>query len=486
MNARIDTQTGEDGQLTLVASHVKVNALDPGGLTPADWALDQRAVARNPLDYNARKNTRQTQTSLTYERRIDGANSLRMMVYAGEREIVQYQSIPAASQQAATSAGGVIDLRRGYGGMDLRWAHGAGSASRAPNLVVGLAANLVEEDRLGYNNFSNGRLGVQGALRRKERNTLTNIDPYAQLSWSFAPDWTALAGLRWSNVQLRSRDRYITTGNGDDSGRTGFHRLLPIVSLQHRVSDSANLYASLGSGLETPTFNEISYRPAGEPGLNFGLQPATSTSAEIGWKQRYAMGDDLRGEWTAAVFQTRTRNEIVVADNTGGRSSFQNAGRTERRGLELGSSTWLFNRLQLNAAFTWLDATLSQGFCDTRAANCVPPGRRIVGTARTQAFLALDWKPDARWRAGIDWRHTGSIAANDSNSVLASAYGVLGVSAGHTARIGGWKIDSFARIDNLADRKYVGSVIVNDGNGRYYESAPGRQWMVGMSAAYPF
>jgi iron complex outermembrane receptor protein len=32
----------------------------------------------------------------------------------------------------------------------------------------------------------------------------------------------------------------------------------------------------------------------------------------------------------------------------------------------------------------------------------------------------------------------------------------------------------------------VGSVIVNDGNSRFYESAPGRQWMTGVSAGYQF
>ncbi|MBF5005157.1 TonB-dependent receptor family protein [Diaphorobacter caeni] len=487
LNARIDTQVGSDGHLTLVASHVAVDALDPGGLTPADWAANPRAVAKNPIDYNSRKTTRQTQAGLTYEHRLDGANTLRMMVYAGEREIVQYQSTPAASQTAATSAGGVIDLQRSYGGTDLRWAHSGELASRPFNVVAGLAANIVEEDRRGYNNFIGTTLGVEGALRRKERNTLTNIDPYAQMSWNFARDWTAQAGLRWSNVQLESRDKYIVAGNGNDSGSTGYHRVLPLLSLQYRVSESANAFASIGSGFETPTFNEISYRPASQPGLNFGLEPATSTSAEIGWKQRYATsGDTLRGEWTAALFQTRTRNEIVVAENVGGRSSFQNAGRTKRQGIELSNSTRLADQLHLNAAFTWLDATLSQGFCDAKGSTCVPAGKRIAGTARTQAYLALDWRPTNAFRAGIDWRRTGSVAANDSNSVMAPAYGVLGASAGYTVRAAGWKVSTFARVDNLADRKYVGSVIVNESNGRVYESAPGRQWMVGVNANYQF
>jgi len=45
---------------------------------------------------------------------------------------------------------------------------------------------------------------------------------------------------------------------------------------------------------------------------------------------------------------------------------------------------------------------------------------------------------------------------------------------------------TFLRIDNLFDRQYVGSVIVGDSNGRYYESAPGRNWLLGLSARYAF
>ena len=37
------------------------------------------------------------------------------------------------------------------------------------------------------------------------------------------------------------------------------------------------------------------------------------------------------------------------------------------------------------------------------------------------------------------------------------------------------------RVDNVTDRAYIGSVIVADGNGRFYEPAPGRALMVGAT-----
>ena len=80
----------------------------------------------------------------------------------------------------------------------------------------------------------------------------------------------------------------------------------------------------------------------------------------------------------------------------------------------------------------------------------------------------------------------GRIAADDKNQVYAPSYNVASLSVGYTKRLGAWKLSAFARVDNLADKNYVGSVIVNEGNGRYYEPAPGRQWMAGTSLSYQF
>ena len=485
LNVRLDTAPSEDSHLMLVANHVNVQALDPGGVTPADWRTNPRGTASGPIAFNARKNMRQTQIGLSYDLQVNPSNALRLMVYAGQRHITQYQSTPAAAQTPATSAGGVIDLGRDYGGVDVRWAHNTQLAGSPFNLAAGLAVNVVEEDRLGYNNFLGSALGVKGALRRDERNTLNNADPYAQASWSFAPRWKLDAGLRWSNVKFESRDHYIVPGNGDGSGDTRYRRWLPMLSLQHQLNEATQLYASVGGGTETPTFNEISYRPGGLPGLNFGLQPATSRSLELGLRQRLD-GEMLRGHWSAALFHTDTKNEIVTADNTGGRATYRNAGRTRRQGAELGTQLQLARQWQLSGALTVLDAKLRDGFCNAAGTGCVPAGKRIAGTARTQAAIGLDWRPHSDWRVGADWRHVSAIAANDSNSVEAPSYNVFGLSVSYTQQWGAWKFNTFARVDNVANKQYVGSVIVNEGNGRFYEAAPRRQWMAGISLGYQF
>jgi iron complex outermembrane receptor protein len=50
----------------------------------------------------------------------------------------------------------------------------------------------------------------------------------------------------------------------------------------------------------------------------------------------------------------------------------------------------------------------------------------------------------------------------------------------------GWNLSATARIDNLLDRRYAGSVIVNEGNGRFFEAAPGRSFVLKLAGTYSF
>lgn len=192
---------------------------------------------------------------------------------------------------------------------------------------------------------------------------------------------------------------------------------------------------------------------------------------------------------TAALFRTRTRDEIVTDTNLGGRATFQNAGRTRRNGFELAWQHETENHWRTQFAYTWLDATYRDAFCSPSpcaAANTVAAGNRIPGIARQSLFASLGWVPPEGWRAGVEMRALGRIQANDLNSASAPGYAVAAAYAGYLKKWERWEFNAFARVDNLFDRRYAGSVIVNEGNARYFEPAPGRNWTVGMSGSYRF
>lgn len=478
-NARLGVRINDVSKLTLLLNSVDIKANDAGGLTADEWRDNPRQSPRGD-QYNTRKNTRQTQAGLRYERQLSAQDDLSVMMYAGERETTQFQSIPRAPQLKPSHAGGVIDLTRHYQGIDTRLTH-RGELLVPVTLTAGLDYENKSERRKGYENFVmvNGapQYGEQGALRRNERNLMWNVDPYLQTQWQLTDKLSLDAGVRYSSVWFDSNDYYITPGNGDDSGDASYHKWLPAGSLKYALTDAWNVYLSAGRGFETPTINELSYRSDNQSGLNFGLKPSTNDTVEIGSKTRIG-----NGLFTAALFQTNTDNEIVVDSSSGGRTSYKNAGKTRRQGMELGLDQQFGESWRLKAAWTWLDATYRTNVCDDASCN----GNRIPGIARNMGYASFGYQPEQGWYAGSDIRYMSDIMANDENTAKAPSWTVVGLTTGYKWSYGRMDMDLFGRIDNLFDREYVGSVIVNESNGRYYEPAPGRNYGIGLNLAWRF
>ncbi|EPL9954322.1 TonB-dependent receptor PqqU [Klebsiella pneumoniae] len=478
-NARLGVRINDVSKLTLLLNSVDIKANDAGGLTADEWRDNPRQSPRGD-QYNTRKNTRQTQAGLRYERQLSAQDDLSVMMYAGERETTQFQSIPRAPQLKPSHAGGVIDLTRHYQGIDTRLTH-RGELLVPVTLTAGLDYENMSERRKGYENFVmvNGapQYGEQGALRRNERNLMWNVDPYLQTQWQLTDKLSLDAGVRYSSVWFDSNDYYITPGNGDDSGDASYHKWLPAGSLKYALTDAWNVYLSAGRGFETPTINELSYRSDNQSGLNFGLKPSTNDTVEIGSKTRIG-----NGLFTAALFQTNTDNEIVVDSSSGGRTSYKNAGKTRRQGMELGLDQQFGESWRLKAAWTWLDATYRTNVCDDASCN----GNRIPGIARNMGYASFGYQPEQGWYAGSDIRYMSDIMANDEYTAKAPSWTVVGLTTGYKWSYGRMDMDLFGRIDNLFDREYVGSVIVNESNGRYYEPAPGRNYGIGLNLAWRF
>jgi len=484
-NAKLGVRIDDVSTLTLMLNSVSVDANDPGGLTRAEWKDNPRQSPRGDT-YNTRKSLDQTQVGLRYQREMSENDQLTLTTWHGERHTTQYQSIPVGVQNNPAYPGGVIVLERKYSGIDTRWKHQDQIGSVPFSVIGGLDYETMTERRQGFQNYviDNGttELGEKGEQRRNEKNVMWNLDPYLQTSWDLTSKWTLDAGMRYSTVSFDSTDYYVTTGNGDDSGSKRYHKLLPMGSLNYAVTDAWNVYLSAGRGFETPTINELSYRSVdgSQTGLNLGLKPSTSDTVELGSKTRIGYG-----LLTAAVFQTNTDNELVVEDSSNGRSVYKNAGKTRRQGVEMSFDQQFAENWQMKMAWTYLDATYRNSTCDD-SGSCTPSGNRLPGVAKNMGYASLAWAPEQGWHAGADVRYMGSIQADDENDAKAPSYTVVGLSTGYKFGWDKWSLDLFSRVDNLFDKAYVGSVIVNEGNGRYYEPAPGRNYGVGASLSYSF
>jgi iron complex outermembrane receptor protein len=482
-NAKLSFKIGDGGKLTLLVNTLALpDAQDALGLTHAQFNADPTQVAASAIQFNTRKTVHQSQGGAVFDEDFGNGNSLRVLGYYGQRDITQFLSVPVATQANPLHSGGVVDLGSDYGGSDARWTWKGALAGRPFEIAAGLAWDRQAQDRQGFENFIGTTLGVRGAPRRHEDDTVSDFDQYAQATWQFADAWSLSAGLRHSDVKFDSVDHYITTTNPDDSGRVDYSATTPVAGLLWHVAEGANLYASYGKGFETPTFNELGYRSDGGAGLAFDLTPSHSRNYEFGAKLRPWQ----RSEASFAVFRADTSDELAVATSSGGRTTYQNIGKARRDGVEAALSTQLADQWRLQLAYTWLDATFRSPFLTCAGTPCTVPntpvaaGTRIPGIPKTDLHAALKWGGYLGWRAGVQGDYVSSVTVNDLATDAAPAYFVAAADIGYGFDVSTGRMRTFARIDNLLDRQYAGSVIVNDANGRYFEPAPDRTFMLGF------
>ena len=489
-NGKFKYTASPDTQVSVVLNRVAMpDVQDPLGLSRGEFNANPRQTTAAASQFDTRKSVLQTQGGVVLDHRLSANQSLQFSAYYGERGVTQFQAIPVATQAAATQPGGVIDLDRRYAGVDARWVNKFQLAGMPATVTLGAATDQLIETRKGFQNFVGTTLGVVGRLRRDEENTVTSNALYAQTQVELAEQWSAYAGLRYTRIAFDSADKYIVPGNRDDSGSARFQSATPALGLVFHATDTLNIYAAAGRGFESPTLNELAYRPNGASGLNFDLKAASSKQWELGVKA------ELTPQWrlNAAYFEAKTSNELAVLSNTGGRSTFQNAGTTKRSGFEVALAGQWGGGWSTYLSATLLNAQYKNSFLTCVSAPCTAPaapvasGNRLPGVPRVSLFaeLGYEYRP---WGldAGLEMRHTGKVFVDDRNTDAAPAATTLALRAALKQTAGKWTFKEFVRIDNLTNRNYASSVIVNEGNGRFFEPAPGRSWLVGLAASYTF
>ena len=478
--AKLNLEPDDDSKLALIYSSLEQNGTqDPLGQTWAGYKADPRSVSSNALAYNTRKSIDHQQVGMNYERYIGDA-TLQVNAYTGRRSVIQYLSIPKGTPTNELGGGGVVQFDRKFYGGGVRWMQPIDSVPGELMIITGLDFDQSEDSRHGYQNYSGNTLGVKGELRRNEIDTARSLDPYIQANWAI-DRWTLQAGVRHSTMELDVNDKFFSNGNGDASGNKTYQKNTPSVSVMYAFTPDLHGYISAGKGFETPTQAELAYAPGDIEGFNFGLKPSESTQYEVGLKAQVNNSTRVN----AAVFQITTEDELVVNASKDGRTSYQNAGRTLRRGFELGIESQLSEQWSANLAYTRLQATYDSNF--SNSGKTVEKGNYLPGVPQTTLFAELNWKPRDWVSTAVEGMYRSKIYVEDTNQKQAApAYSVFNWRARFEQKVEHWTFHQTLRLDNLLDRQYIGSVIVGDGNDRYYEAAPGRSWYAGAGAQYSF
>jgi iron complex outermembrane receptor protein len=495
-NSKLRFAPSDTSKLTLVANVVETPSVqDPLGLTRAQLAADPRQAGVGAIQFNTRKSLGQEQLGTTYEDTLSANDDVSATVYTGHRATTQFQAIPMATEAPRLNPGGVIDLDRAYWGIDTHVTDTRDVAGTPLLVVAGISYDDLAEARKGFLNYNGSQLGVEGLLRRDEANNVYDFDQYFQAQWDPDARWRMVAGVRNNFVEVTSHG-HIPVIDGADSS-VHYSAVSPVAGITFRASSAVNLYGSYGKGFETPTLNDLAYRAVDGslPGLNLGLKPARSDNYEAGIK---AGNEQVRVN--LAAFYIKTVDELAVQQNFNGRTVEQNIGETNRHGAELGVDANWAGGFSGRVAYTYIRAVVGEAYATCIAAPCNPlanpegplpanyktvaAGNRLPAVPMNDLYAGITWsyKP-LGFSATLETQGRAQIYADDRNSAAAAGFWVTNVWAGFEQETRHWRFSEFARIDNLADRAYVGSVIVNETNSRFFEPAPGRTGYIMFNAA---
>ncbi len=487
---RLDTSFASSAQLRLTANVIEQpNSQDPLGLTRQQVEQNPRQAGSNAALFDTRKSISHRQFGAVWSNDFADIHA-KVIAYTGERHVTQFLATPVVAQAAPASAGGVIDLSRDFGGVGVRLARQGAVA-----WSVGVDWDAATDTRRGYKNFvrtgTQVQTGVRGNVRRDESNTQRGVDVFGQASVALGGDWhnwhTHL-GARHSRLNFAVRDHYIRAGNGDDSGGRAFAAFSPAVGLvrmQNEAGVKSSVYLSAAQGFETPTAAEMAYRQDQASGLNLDLQASRNRQLEIGWRRQAATCHA-----SLSAFFIQSQNEIVPSVVQAGRSSFQNAAGTERRGVEASLVWRAHSQWEATLAWTWMRAVVADAYT-AGGTRTIAAGAMLPAVPRHNLFAEVAWRRNLPGlSATMTLQARSTLPADDANTAFAAGYAMLAAALNyrHVAMLGTQpvELDGFVRMDNLLDQKYIGSVIANEANQRYFEPSPGHHVMLGLSARWRF
>lgn len=465
--ARISLLSNDiDGQspLTLAARISDVDrAESPGALTRAQYDANPEQPDSLSVRKRAGKTVRQADLSLVATHALSSQGTIDATVFGSARTLAN----------PLTQA--IVDVKRASGGASLRVSGHGALAARDVRVSAGADAQWLNDDRQEYDNCNNpvcaGGVTGRGGLRKNQRELVSSVGPYVRGEIALASRLLASAGVRSDAVQFRLRDRLITATNPDDSGERTLHAVSPSAGLVWRATPLASVYGNVSSSFETPTTTELGNKEDGSAGINPTLQPQRTVTLEVGAKGLLA-GSGVR--WDVALFDARARDELVPFDipNGAGRRFFRNAGRTQRRGGELGVGAEA-GPVALHAAYTYSRFR----YVSYVVGNTSYAGRKIPGVPEQALATSASLRVGA-----LSFSATGDLASpidvDDANTAQAPGRAIFGVAVGGSLRVGGARLAPLVAIQNVGDVRSVGSVSVNAAAGKFYEPAPGRVLLV--------
>ena len=362
--------------------------------------------------------------------------------------------------------GGIVNLNRNY--------YGHGSYFTKNNQ----RNNMRFTTQIGYDiaNQSDKRKRYKNNEGVKGEKTLGQIESFESFGIYFIENisfgrFKLNGGIRWDNNLLKVDDNFIS--NGDDSGKIKLSAWSNEIGLSYRVLEKSYLFVNSSKSYETPTLSELSANPFGQGGFNDLLNVQKAKNFDFGLK--------FKSEFTSFSvigFIVNTENDLVPYElkDFPGRTFYQNAGKTLRKGIEIDFNHRLNKNFSTTVVYNYTNFKYGEYISDDLNLE----GNYLPGIPTRFGNFELRYNNSKNISVTYSRNYRGDLYANDTNTEKISSFWRDDINFSIPLKIGKNNFDFFLGCNNIFDKLYSDNIRINAFGNRYYEAAPGRIFFTGV------
>lgn len=300
---------------------------------------------------------------------------------------------------------------------------------------------------------------ARGRLAEIDDATSLLTGVYLQESWRPSERWIVDLGMRYDVVDFEvdnnqlwkydySMGRYIA-GAGISNSRKTFRLPAPKIAASYKLSENLSLFGMVAKASQIPSQSEFSSNPA--------LEAPVSRNYELGLK-----GRAKSWEFDASFYVNPVEKEIVRVYDALLGTQYTNAGKTDKKGLELAGRIRLDGGWELGAHYGYTDYTYDSFSEPVRTCKGIPPvcvttnvdraGKRLPFVPKQQYGVFLGWKAPSGWRAKLSSNSWGEYWLDNANTQKYEGWEwITSLSVGYEKKGHSLTLN----VDNLFDEHYA-------------------------------
>ena len=433
---------------------------DAGALTLEEANTNPKAARDRNIQYKAGERIQQVKAGIIYHLSTSSKKDwLTIRNYFVHRAFDNF--LPFA-------AGGAVTINRNLNGTSID----VHERFRLGKMNLHVDAGIEYEKQIDRRKQHENIEGEKGDLNFDQDEIFQNYSAYVLANTALQTNISLFTTLRYDRILTKAKDYFMQ--NGDQSGNIFNAALNYSMGINFKLRPPLHLNLLYSTGFENPTLIELSNNPSGLGGLNDALKPMRSQNFEV--ILNYNLPKNLIAK--ISIYQINSTDEITSFEIVGqsGRSFYQNAGKTIRRGIEFEVNCRLSSRISMNGNLTFSKFSYRDFLAFDE--NSMP------GIPIQQAYVGLDLKILPNLLVMVEGRHVGKYFLDDANVNETQSYFECNLRSSYRLQLRRTGIHMSAGLNNLLNAFYYSNLRINAAAGRYYEAAPTRHGFVGLEVSF--